>query len=101
MLAYQAEYVGALEWHARPGAEKRPLRRKRAAHRRGVVGAVARDSDGWRVDDAADLLGNDGKELVRLHALGDERGDAAQRSLLGRAVTTLSQIGSDHGPPGG
>jgi len=97
VLAYEAEHGGVLERHAHPGAEKRRLRRERAAHRRGVVGLVADDSDRRRVDHAAALLGNDGEELVRLDAPGDERGNAPQRSPLARAFTTLSQVGSDHG----
>jgi hypothetical protein len=34
------------------------------------------------VNDAPHLLGNDGKDLVRGHAGGDERRDAPQRSLF-------------------
>jgi hypothetical protein len=68
------------------------LRRERAAYRRGDVRLEAGDAYGWHVDDATDLLGDDGKKVLGLNALGDERCNRLQRSLLKRAFHI-----SDHG----
>jgi len=101
VLAPSAKDADALARHPAYSVEELRLRGERAADCRGAVRLVAGDGDGWRVDDAADLLGNDGKELVRLDALRHERGNAAQGRLLERAVTTLFQVRSDLGPSGG
>jgi hypothetical protein len=99
VLPYQAEYVGALERYARPRVEWRRLRRERTAHCRSGIGLVAGHGDGRRVDDAADLLGDDAKEHVGLRALGNKHGNATQRSLLECGFGALFHVAgrvSDH-----
>jgi hypothetical protein len=61
-------------------------------HRRSAVVLVAGNGDGRFVYDAANLLGYDGEELLRLHSLRDEGGNAAQPGPLARSMAR---------PPGG
>ena len=58
------------------------MRREAGALGRTAVRHVPRDPHKRDVDDAGDLLGHDGKQVLRLHALRHEGRNAAQRAQL-------------------
>ena len=94
LRAYPTEHADALERYPTPDRIKRSFKREGAGYLHAVIGLVAGDGDEWRLDDATDLFGNDGKEFVRLDALRDQRRHTSQRSLLvGQLCQRLTGFG--------
>jgi hypothetical protein len=81
-LAHLGYDVGALERPPRTDRERLTALGEAGELGGSAVGLVAHDAHERDVNDAPHLLGNDGKDLVRGHAGGDERRDAPQRSLF-------------------
>jgi hypothetical protein len=57
-----------------------------------AVELVPRNADGRDIHEAGDLLGDDGEEVRRLHALRDERRDAVQRGQLGNCSVPVRDV---------